>query len=188
MIKDDLNKGKSQLAELELEAITADYTRKRAQLERQLKIRQLKTKLDLDRDKLTRTSRIVSQVHGRVAQVLSCPGRAGPRGVAGRPASLRPGQSGAPMRTGSAVRIDHLRARRRGEEDRDRGRRRGEPGDGQARRARIYQGKGRGRSRSCRPPELAMEAALEHPELVEPFSSGTRRACCCASTSSSRTE
>ena len=46
VIKDDLNKGQSRLAELDLEATTADYARKRAQLERRLKIRQLETKLD----------------------------------------------------------------------------------------------------------------------------------------------
>src|SRR6202040_3189351 len=69
-IKDELNKGQSRLAELDLEATTNDYTRKRAQLERQFKIRQLKTKLELDREKLSRTSRIISKVHGHVAEVL----------------------------------------------------------------------------------------------------------------------
>jgi HlyD family secretion protein len=73
-IEDDLNKGQSKLAELDLEATTTDYTRKRAQLERQLKIRQLKTKLELDREKFTRTSRIISKVHGHVAEVLTARG------------------------------------------------------------------------------------------------------------------
>jgi HlyD family secretion protein len=73
-IKDDLNKGESRLAELDLELITAEYTRSRAQNERKLKIGQLKTKIRLDRDKLTRTSQIVSKVKGRVAQVLSVKG------------------------------------------------------------------------------------------------------------------
>jgi HlyD family secretion protein len=73
-IKDELNKGQSRLAELELEATTTDYARKRAQLERRLKIRQLQKKLSLDRDKLNRTSHIVSKVHGHVADVLSARG------------------------------------------------------------------------------------------------------------------
>jgi HlyD family secretion protein len=73
-IKDDLNKGQSRLAELELEATTTDYARKRAQLERRLKIRQLETKLALDREKLNRTSHVVSKVHGQVAEVLSARG------------------------------------------------------------------------------------------------------------------
>ena len=74
LIKDDLNKGKSRLAELELEWIKGENARRHAQLERRLKIQQLKTKLELDRDKLVRTSQVVSQVHGRVAQVLSANG------------------------------------------------------------------------------------------------------------------
>jgi HlyD family secretion protein len=74
VIKDDLNKGQSRLAELDLEATTTDYARKRAQLERRLKISQLETKLALDREKLNRTSRIISKVHGHVAEVLSARG------------------------------------------------------------------------------------------------------------------
>ncbi len=73
-IKDDLNKGKARLAELDLEATKGEIARHRAQLERRLKIQQLETKLELDRAKLARTSCIVSQVHGRVAQVLSANG------------------------------------------------------------------------------------------------------------------
>jgi HlyD family secretion protein len=74
VIKDDLNKGQSRLAELDLEATTTDYARKRAQLERRLKIRQLETKLALDHEKLSRTSHIISKVHGHVAEVLSARG------------------------------------------------------------------------------------------------------------------
>ena len=74
VIKDDLNKGQSRLAELDLEATTTDYARKRAQLERRLKITQLETKLALDHEKLRRTSRIISKVHGQVADVLSARG------------------------------------------------------------------------------------------------------------------
>ena len=70
-IQDDLNKGRSRLAELELDRISAENGRRRAQLERRLKIRQLETKLALDRAKMERTSRVVSPVGGRVAQVLT---------------------------------------------------------------------------------------------------------------------
>jgi len=72
-IRDDLNKGQSRLAELELEGIKAEFARRRARIDRGLKIKQVETKLDLDRDKLTRTSRVVSHVGGQVAQVLSAP-------------------------------------------------------------------------------------------------------------------
>src|SRR5262249_43907381 len=65
------NKGQSRLAELELDWINAEDTRRRAQRERRLKIRQLETKLALDRDKMERTSRVVSHARGRVAQVLT---------------------------------------------------------------------------------------------------------------------
>jgi HlyD family secretion protein len=70
-IRDAVNKGQSRLAELDLDLITAENTRLRAQLERQMKIRQAETKLTLDREKMDRTSRVVSQVRGRVAQVLT---------------------------------------------------------------------------------------------------------------------
>ncbi len=56
-IRDDLNKGESRLAELELERVKGESVRGRAQLERSLKIRQMKTKLQLDHEKLGRTSR-----------------------------------------------------------------------------------------------------------------------------------
>ena len=118
VIRDDLNKGKSRLAELELEAITAENARSRAQLERQLKIRQLKTRLALDRDKLTRTSRIVSRVGGRVAQVLSARGELVHEGS---PVVLLHAPEGRERRRRrrARLRVDHLRARRRREEDRD---------------------------------------------------------------------
>jgi HlyD family secretion protein len=73
-IKDDLNKGTARLAELELEGIKAEHTRRRAERDRRLKIQQLETKLDLARGKMARTSRIVSRASGQVAQVLSGPG------------------------------------------------------------------------------------------------------------------
>jgi HlyD family secretion protein len=72
-IRDDLNGDQSKLAELDLTAVRSENARRRAQLERRLKIRELETKLGLDRDKLTRTSRIVSHTRGQVAQLLSVP-------------------------------------------------------------------------------------------------------------------
>jgi HlyD family secretion protein len=74
VIRDDLNKGRTRVAELDLERIKAASVRRRAQLERRLKLKQVDTKLDLDRKKLKRTSQIVSRAYGQVAQVLSAPG------------------------------------------------------------------------------------------------------------------
>jgi len=71
LIRDDLNKGQSRLRELELEGIKGENARRRAQIDRKLKIGQLDTKLALDRGKLARTSRVVSRECGEVTQVLS---------------------------------------------------------------------------------------------------------------------
>jgi HlyD family secretion protein len=73
-IRDDLNKGRSRLAELELERVTSETARGRARLERTLKIRQLETKLKLDLEKMERTSRLISPAKGQVAQVLHANG------------------------------------------------------------------------------------------------------------------
>jgi HlyD family secretion protein len=73
-IKDELFKGDSKLAELDLDLATAESVRRRLQLERKLKIGVVKTKLDLDRDKLKRTSKIVSQSRGQVTQILTAEG------------------------------------------------------------------------------------------------------------------
>jgi len=73
-IKDDWFKGESRKAELKLEHVTADLARRRMQLERSIKIRLVETKLALDRAKWERTSRVVSQSRGRVAQILSARG------------------------------------------------------------------------------------------------------------------
>ncbi len=70
-IRDDLNKSDTKLAELELEATKAENVRSRAQLDRRLKIKQLEWKLAIEREKMTRTSQVVSRFSGRVAQVLS---------------------------------------------------------------------------------------------------------------------
>jgi HlyD family secretion protein len=72
-IRDDLNEDQARLAELDLTSVRSENARQRAQLERRLKIRELETKLDLDREKLTRTSRIISHTRGQVAQLLSAP-------------------------------------------------------------------------------------------------------------------
>jgi len=73
-IKDDWYKGESRLAELELDQVTAQLARRRMQLERGNRIRLVETKLALDREKWERTSRVVSQSRGQVAQVLSARG------------------------------------------------------------------------------------------------------------------
>jgi HlyD family secretion protein len=70
-IREALNRGQSRLAELELDLITAENSQRRAQLERRLKIGQAETKLALDRRKMERTSRVLSQTRGRVAQILT---------------------------------------------------------------------------------------------------------------------
>ncbi len=70
-VHDALNKGRSRLAELELERVTADNARARSRLERQLAIGELETRLSLDREKLERTSQVVSPTDGEVTQVLS---------------------------------------------------------------------------------------------------------------------
>lgn len=72
-IQNDLNNGETKLAEVELTRLTSDNQRQRAKLQRQLEISRLETKLDLEEKKLSRTSRIVSHVHGTVTQILSAP-------------------------------------------------------------------------------------------------------------------
>jgi HlyD family secretion protein len=70
-IVNDMHKGDTRLAELELDGTKAENVRRRAKLDRELKIKQLVRKLELDRDKMTRTSVVVSRFSGTVAQVLS---------------------------------------------------------------------------------------------------------------------
>ena len=70
-IQNDLNTGRSRLAELELTRLTSENQRERARLQRELEINRLETKLDLDRKKLGRTSQIVSHTHGTVTQILT---------------------------------------------------------------------------------------------------------------------
>ena len=79
-IKDDLNKGTSWLAELDLEWTKGENLRRQRAARRKVKLQQLKTHLDVDRAKLLRTSQVVSQVNGRVVQVLSAIGELVPEG------------------------------------------------------------------------------------------------------------
>ena len=73
-VRDELNKGQTRLAELELERVVAETARGRARLERKLRIRQIETKLALDLDKMERNSRVICPVKGQVAQVLHADG------------------------------------------------------------------------------------------------------------------
>jgi len=70
-IQNDLNNGFSKLAEVELTRLTSENVRQRARLQRLLEISKLETKLKLDGDKLERTSRIVSHTKGTVTQILT---------------------------------------------------------------------------------------------------------------------
>ena len=62
----------TRLAELELEWTKAENARRRAQIERKLKIKQLERKLELDREKMTRTSQVISQFSGAGGADLEC--------------------------------------------------------------------------------------------------------------------
>ncbi len=70
-IQNDLNNGYSRLAELRLTQLTSENLRKRARLQRRLEISKQETRLALDHEKLHRTSQIVAHVQGTVTQILS---------------------------------------------------------------------------------------------------------------------
>jgi HlyD family secretion protein len=167
VIKDDLNKGQSRLAEMDLEATKGEIARHRAQLERRLKIQQLKTRLELDRAKFLRTSRIVSEYHGRVVQVLSASGELvregspvvmldGPKSEREADADESPYESiifvpageGKKIDLGDAVEVSPATVKRE------------EHGFIRGRVAAIWE---------MPATKLAMEAALQHPELAEAF-------------------
>jgi HlyD family secretion protein len=166
-VRDYLNKGEIRLADLDLDQVTAENTRKRANLERRLKIGELETKLKLDLEKLERTSRVVSPARGQVAQVQSA--------------------IGGLVHEGAPVVLLHAPKVERGPDD-----------DGPAYDTIVFVAAGEGkRIEPGNPVEvvpatvkreehgfirgsvvaiselpatrLAMEAALEHPELVESF-------------------
>ena len=107
-IENDVHKGDTKLAELELERTKAESVRRRAKLDRQLKMDQLERKLEQDREKMTRTSQIVSRFSGTVAQVLSCARRAGARGGAGCAAAFAQGGARS-RRRADLVRLDRVR-------------------------------------------------------------------------------
>ena len=166
-IKDELNKGKSRLAELDLELIKGENTRGHSQLERRVKIEQLKTRLDLDRAKLIRTSQVVSQVHGKVVQVLvargdlvhegapvvllDCPeGAKGSDDDAGLYESIVfvPAGEGKKIDLGDPVEVSPATIKRE------------EYGFIKGRVAGVWE---------IPATKMAMEAALEHPDLAESF-------------------
>jgi HlyD family secretion protein len=166
-VRDALNKGDSRLAELELEAVTAENARKRAQIERRLKIGALETRLRLDRDKLERTSEVVSPACGEVAQVLSAGGglvqEGAPVVLLHAPRSDRGADEAGPpydaivfvsagdgkrIETDDAVEVVPSTVKRE------------EHGFIHGRVVAIAE---------LPATKLAMEAALEHPELVEAF-------------------
>jgi HlyD family secretion protein len=166
-IRNELNNGQSRLAELDLDRITAENLRGRARLERRLRIKQMETRLALDREKRTRTSQIVSPAGGRVAQVLSAGGEL--------------------VREGSPVVLLHAPKAERGADD-----------SGSSYESIVFVSAGEGKKIEVNDPveivpstvkreehgfifgrvvavaelpatKLAMEAALEHPELVDAF-------------------
>jgi HlyD family secretion protein len=73
-IRDALNQDESKLAELELNNRKATSARRLAQLTRRQKIDELKSRIGVDREKYDRTSRIVCHVDGQVAELLTAPG------------------------------------------------------------------------------------------------------------------
>jgi HlyD family secretion protein len=166
-IKDDLNKGKSRLAELDLDLIKGENARGHAQLERRVKIQQLKTRLELDRAKLVRTSQVVSQVYGKVVQVLvasgdlvhegapivllDCPkSEKTPDGDAGLYESIIfvPAGEGKKIDLGDPVQVSPDTVKRE------------EHGFIKGRVVGLWE---------MPATKMAMEAALEHPDLAETF-------------------
>jgi HlyD family secretion protein len=166
-IEDDLSAGRSRLAELELDFVKADNARRRAQLERHLKIGQLEIKLALDGRKLVRTSQIVSGARGQVAQVLSARGelvREGspvvllhaPKTMSGADDSGKaydsvvfvPAGEGKKIEIGHDVEVTPATVKRE------------EHGFIRGQVVAISE---------LPATKLAMEAALEHPELVDAF-------------------
>ncbi len=166
-VRDDLNQGKTRMAELELDRVTAENARKRAQLDRRLKIDELATKLELDRAKLAMTAPIISPARGQVAQVQSV--------------------VGGLVQQGAAVVLLHAPKAKRGADD-----------AGPTYDAIVFVSAGEGKKIEIDDPvevvpatvkreehgfirghvvdiaelpatKLAMEAALEHPEMVEAF-------------------
>ncbi len=166
-VRDDLNKGRSRMAELELDRVSSENARGRARLERRLKIGQLENKLALDVKKMERTSQLVSPADGMVADILSARGelvREGapvvllhsPKAEQGAEASepsyesivFVPAGEGKKIVPGNRVEVVPATVKRE------------EHGFIRGRVVSISE---------LPATKLAMEAALEHPELVEVF-------------------
>ncbi len=160
-----------------------ENARAHAKLERRVKIQQLKTRLDLDRAKLIRTSQVVSQVHGKVVQVLvargelvhegapvvllDCPkGENGPDGDAGLYESIIfvPAGEGKKIDLGDPVEVSPATVKRE------------EHGFIKGSVVGVWE---------MPATKMAMEAALEHPDLAEAFVKRYAPGACCACTSSS---
>ena len=166
-IRDDLNKGVTRLAELALEGTKAENVRQRAQLDRRLKIKQLERKLKSDRDKMKRTSQVVSRFSGTVAQVLSARDemiREGapvvllhsPKSELGADDEGRPYDSIVFVPAGEGKKIDEKDVV--------------EVSPTTVKREEYGFIRGRVVSVSELPAtKMAMESALQHPELVETF-------------------
>ncbi|APW62514.1 NHLP bacteriocin system secretion protein [Paludisphaera borealis] len=70
-IRNNVDVGGTKIAELSLTWLTAENARRKTALQRRLEINRLETKLDLERAKLDRTSRIIAPVEGKVTQILT---------------------------------------------------------------------------------------------------------------------
>jgi HlyD family secretion protein len=166
-VRDDLNKGESRLAELELEGVTAEHARGRAQLERRLRIGELETRLKLDREKLERTAPVITPAAGHVTQVLATTGGMvqegapvvllhGPKSGRGADDPASPYDAIVFVSAGDGKRIEA-----------------GDPVEVVPSTVkREEHGFIRGRVVAIAElpaTKLAMEAALEHPELVDAF-------------------
>ncbi len=148
-IENDVHKGDTKLAELALEGIKAESVRRRAKLDRQLKINQLERKLALDREKMTRTSQIVSRFSGTVAHVLSARDELVHEGAPVVILHSPKGERGADDDQ-HRVRLDRVRAGGRRQENQSEGRGRGEPDDCEAGGIRIHPGARGGRFGAAR--------------------------------------
>jgi HlyD family secretion protein len=166
-VRRELKKGDTRLAELELDRIKAENGRLRAQRERGLKIKHFETKLASDREKLKRTSRIVSNAHGRVADMLATPGELVREGA---PIVLLHSKKEDGVASDSALPYEAIVFVPAGEGKNINLGNLVEVSPATVKREEYGFIKGRVVSISELPAtKLAMEAALAHPELVENF-------------------
>ncbi len=166
-VRDELNKGRSRLADLDLEHVTAENAHKRARLERRLKMGELETRLNLDREKLERTSWVLSPADGQVAQVLSVPGGMVHEGA---PVALLHAQRAGRGADDAGPSYDVIAFVSAGEGKKIEIGHPVEVVPATVKREEHGFIRGRVVAISELPAtKLAMEAALEHPELVEAF-------------------